>query len=58
MNILLLGATGRVGSELVTYALHDQHHVTVIVRTPEKIQINNDNLTIIQGNDLNKEHSC
>jgi putative NADH-flavin reductase len=55
LNILLLGATGRVGSEIVTYALHERHHVTVLVRTPEKIQINNKNLTIIQGNVLNKE---
>lgn len=54
MNILILGATGRVGSQIVTYALHDRHHVTVLVRTPEKIQINNENLTIIQGNVLNK----
>ncbi len=53
MNIFLLGATGRVGSQIVTYALHDRHHVTVLVRTPEKIQINNENLTIIQGNVLN-----
>jgi len=55
MNILVLGATGRVGSQIVTYALHDRHHVSVLVRTPEKIQINNENLTIIQGNVLNKD---
>lgn len=55
MNILVLGATGRVGSQIVNYALHDRHHVTVLVRTPEKIQINNENLTIIQGNVLNKD---
>jgi putative NADH-flavin reductase len=55
MNILILGATGRVGSQIVTYALHDRHHVTVLVRTPEKIQINNENLTIFQGNVLNKD---
>ncbi|UOE62256.1 SDR family oxidoreductase [Priestia filamentosa] len=55
MNILILGATGRVGGQIVTHALHDRHHVTVLVRTPEKIQINNENLTIIQGNVLNKE---
>ena len=55
MNILVLGATGRVGSQIVTYALHDRYHVTVLVRTPEKIQINNENLTIIQGNVLNKD---
>jgi uncharacterized protein len=55
MNILVLGATGRVGSQIVTYALHDSNHVTVLVRTPEKIQINNDHFTIIQGNVLNKD---
>lgn len=55
MNILILGATGRVGSQIVTYALHDRHHVTVLVRTPEKIQLSNENLTIFQGNVLNKD---
>jgi uncharacterized protein len=55
MNILILGATGRVGSQIMTYALHDRNHVTVLVRTPEKIQINDENLTIIQGNVLNKD---
>lgn len=55
MKILILGATGRVGSEIVNHALQDGHHVTVLVRSPEKIQINNENLTIIQGNVLNKE---
>jgi len=55
MNILILGATGRVGSQIVTYALHDRLHITVLVRTPEKIQINDEKLTIIQGDVLNKE---
>lgn len=54
INILILGATGRVGGQIVKYALHDKHHVTVLVRTPEKIQIDDENLTIIQGNVLNK----
>lgn len=54
MNILILGATGRVGGQIVSLALHEGHHVTVLVRTPEKIQIHNENLTIIQGNVLNK----
>lgn len=55
MNILILGATGRVGDRIVKQALHDRNHVTALVRTPEKIQINNENLTIIRGNVLNKE---
>ena len=55
MNILVFGATGRVGSQIVNYALQDGHKVTAFVRTPEKIQINDENLTIFQGNVLNKE---
>ncbi|MBM6618080.1 NAD(P)-dependent oxidoreductase [Bacillus suaedaesalsae] len=55
MNILVFGATGRVGSQMVTYALNDRNHVTVLVRTPEKIKLINENLTIIQGNVLNKD---
>ena len=55
LNILILGGTGRVGSKIVSYALQDRHHVTVLVRTPEKLQINHENLTILQGDVLNKD---
>lgn len=55
MNILIFGATGRVGSQIVLNALQDGHKVTAFVRTPEKIQISDANLTIIQGNVLNKK---
>ncbi|MCM3711110.1 NAD(P)-dependent oxidoreductase [Sporosarcina luteola] len=55
MNILILGATGRVGIQLVHHALQDKHHVTALVRSPEKIQIENELLTIVRGNVLHKE---
>lgn len=55
MNLLILGGTGRVGSHLVTDALQDGHHVTLLVRTPEKIQIHHENLTVIQGDVLNNQ---
>ena len=55
MKLLILGATGRVGSQLMNLALHDNHHVTALVRSPEKIQLENEQLTIIQGNVLHKE---
>lgn len=55
MNILILGATGRVGSHIVTHALKDGHHVTALVRHPEKIRAHDRNLTIIQGDVLNQE---
>lgn len=55
MNILLLGMTGRVGSEIAKLALEDKHQVTALVRTPEKISINDDNLSIIKGDVTVKE---
>lgn len=55
MKILVLGATGRVGSQITAYALKNQHHVTVLVRHPEKCQVHDEHLTIIQGNVLNQK---
>ena len=55
LKILLLGATGRVGSHIARLALQDNHHVTALVRSPEKLEIERENLTVIQGNVLNKE---
>lgn len=52
MNILILGATGRVGSHILKYALSENHHVTVLVRDPHKIQVENRNLTVMEGNAL------
>mgnify|MGYP001946804497 CR=1 FL=1 len=55
LNILILGSTGRVGSHITRLALQDNHHVTALVRSPEKLEIEHKNLTVIQGNVLNKE---
>lgn len=55
MNILVLGATGRVGSQIVQNALQDRHHVTAFVRSKERLQMNDEKLTVIEGNVLNKE---
>lgn len=55
MKLLILGGTGRVGSHLVKNALLEGHQVTVLVRTPEKIQFQHKNLTVIQGNVLSKK---
>lgn len=55
MKLLILGGTGRVGSHLVENALQADHHVTALVRTPEKIQIQHNNLTVVQGDVLSKE---
>ncbi|MFC5589600.1 NAD(P)-dependent oxidoreductase [Sporosarcina soli] len=55
MKILVLGATGRVGSRVVAHALRDGHHVTAFVRNPEKMTRQDKNLQIVQGNVLNKQ---
>ena len=54
MHILLLGATGRVGSHILTRALRDGNSVTALVRSPEKIQTKDENLTVVEGNVRNK----
>ncbi len=55
MKILVLGASGRVGSHMVELALKDQHEVTILVRDPNKIQQHHQQLRVIQGNVLNRQ---
>ncbi|MEN0642670.1 SDR family oxidoreductase [Alkalicoccobacillus gibsonii] len=55
MKIVILGATGRVGNELVQLALEDQHQVTALVRTPEKLTSTDEHLHVVQGDVLNKQ---
>lgn len=55
MRILILGITGRVGSEIATLALEDKHQVTALVRTPEKITSKDENLSVIKGDVTIKE---
>lgn len=49
MRILLLGATGRVGSKIMEHALIDGHYVHVLVRNPDKLLVKSDLLTISVG---------
>ncbi|GAB0168283.1 SDR family oxidoreductase [Lysinibacillus sp. CTST325] len=55
LKILVLGATGRVGSHIVSLALRDEHSVAALVRHPNKLQINDENLHTVQGNVLEKQ---
>ncbi|MGE7110145.1 NAD(P)-dependent oxidoreductase [Lysinibacillus sp. NPDC047702] len=55
MRILVFGATGRVGSHVVSLALRDNHHVTAVVRTPNKLNLCHENLHIIKG-DVTDKH--
>ena len=49
MNILIIGATGGTGRELTKQALDQGHCVTAFVRTPSKVAIEHENLTIVEG---------
>lgn len=55
MNILILGATGRVGSHILKRTLDEGFQTTVLVRNTDKLQKNDENLTIIEGNVLHKK---
>lgn len=50
MNILIFGASGHTGQELVAQALSDSHNVTAFVRTPGKLTITHERLKVIEGN--------
>ena len=49
MKILIFGATGTVGRELVTQALEMGHAVTAFARDPSKLEIKHPSLEIIEG---------
>ena len=49
MKIAIFGGTGRTGLHLVQQALADGYQVVVLARTPSKLSIKNDVLTVIQG---------
>jgi putative NADH-flavin reductase len=50
MNVLVLGATGRLGRRIVTQALAAGHDVTAMVRNPAKVKLKHERLRVIQGN--------
>ncbi len=52
MKLFLLGSTGKAGSSVLPEALQRGHHVTVLVRTPEKVVFKHKNLTILEGDVL------
>jgi putative NADH-flavin reductase len=52
MKLVILGATGHIGRELVDLALARGHEVTAYVRTPAKIERRDSRLFIKQGDAL------
>jgi len=55
LNIVIYGASGMIGQRVTREALNRGHHVTAIMRNPEKLTITAPNLTFKQGNMLDAE---
>jgi putative NADH-flavin reductase len=49
MRILIFGATGGTGRELVAQTLQRGHDVTAFVRTPDKLTVVDSRLRVVQG---------
>lgn len=54
-NIVLIGASGFVGSAILNEALNRGHHVTAVVLHPEKITVTHPNLTIVKADATNSD---
>ncbi len=52
MNITIIGATKGIGKEVLKQSLQAVHNVTVLARNPEKIDIKEENLTVVKGDFL------
>lgn len=55
MNILIFGASGKLGTLVVKKALEKDHKVTAFVRNASRLSLKDSNLNIIEGNVINRE---
>src|SRR6266567_8866461 len=53
MKVVVLGATGGTGLEIVRQAIERGHTVTALVRSPDRLKQFRDRITIKQGDLLN-----
>src|SRR5258706_1822454 len=53
MKLVVLGATGGTGLEIVRKAIEHGHSVTAFVRSPERLKLFQDRITVTQGDLLN-----
>ena len=54
MNIVVFGANGGVGKHFTKLALKNGHNVTAFVRSPSKLELEHERLTIYQGDAFDK----
>lgn len=52
MKLLVFGATGNTGRQLVEQLLSEGHEVTAVVRQPEKFEIRDKRLQVVKGDVL------
>ncbi len=52
MKLIIFGATGGTGQQILEQALEQGHEVTAFVRSPEKLDIKHEKLRILKGNVL------
>ncbi len=53
-RVLIIGATGGTGRQLVTQALERRYVVTALVRDPSRLQVDHPQLTVIRGDVLDQ----
>ena len=54
MKVIVFGATGTVGRLFVAYAVDAGHQVTAFARNPEKLDMEDANLSLLAGDALNQ----
>lgn len=55
MKLIIFGATGQTGQELVKQAIAHDHDVTAFVRNPDKLALQDERLRVVTGDVLNQE---
>lgn len=54
MKLIIFGATGQTGQELVKQAIDHGHEVTAFVRSPEKLTLRDERLHVVKGDVLDQ----
>jgi putative NADH-flavin reductase len=55
LRLLVIGATGRTGREVVQQALARGHQVTAFVRSPGGVPFKHERLTVVKGNAMDED---